>query len=74
MSNQIGTIEERAAIWMENNYPGIENWKLGEVKKVKRVTHNKEEGHAEALPDGLVIPILCASPGQPIAFYSEDPE
>lgn len=68
------TIEERAAAWMEKTHPGIENWKLGNPSKSKRVAYIKEEQHSEKLPDGMVVPILPDRPGVPITFYQEPSE
>lgn len=60
---------KRAATeWMTDN-PQFDNWTLGRVQSVNRATYNKEEGHSEGLPDGLIVTINCASCGKPIAHY-----
>ena len=61
---------ERAQRWMEETHSKFCNWTLGKVSGVKGAFYNKEERHSEALPDGLVVPILCAKCGNTIAHYS----
>jgi hypothetical protein len=66
-------LADRAAGWMANTNPGVENWVIGESKGVKRSTFNKEMQRSEGLPDGVVVPILCQHCTSPIAHYSEEP-
>lgn len=60
-----------AKTWLREQHPQFYNVVLGEVKPVTVVTYNKEEGHPERLPDGLVVPILCANCGDTMAHYSD---
>lgn len=63
--------EAQAIQWMSERHSKFFNWTLGDVSVVKCVTYNKKEGHPEAPPDGLVVPILCATCGHTMAHYSE---
>jgi len=66
--------KERAITWMHEQNPKFFSWAVGDVSLVKGAFYNKKEQHSEALPDGLVVPILCEKCGNVLAHYDELPE